>query len=164
MHLLSPKTILFHGITRWFDSSIFVIPHTLANVAPAQSPSRGQFPGHLFMCHWFSLPSSIPVNHLPCSSIAGLECVFFFLLQCNLIFLGVPPFTDSCSKLLRAWECDELNGNCTWGLSWQAWLWGSLLLVLVLHSMALELIIFAMASWANQVDNAKVLGVVAATA
>jgi hypothetical protein len=117
VHLLSPKTIFFHGITRWFDSSTFVLPLTLANVTPVQSPSQDQFPWSPVHVSLVSLPSSIPVNHLPCCPIAGSECVFFFLLQHNLTLPGLPPFADCCSKLLRARECDELKGSCTWGLS-----------------------------------------------
>lgn len=78
VHLLSPKTIFFHGITRWFDSSTFVLPLTLANVTPVQSPSQDQFPWSPVHVSLVSLPSSIPVNHLPCCPIAGSECVFFF--------------------------------------------------------------------------------------
>ena len=75
-----PKTIFFHGVTRWFDSSTCV-PLTLANVTPAQLPSRDQFPWSPVHVPLVSLPSSIPVNHLPCCPFAGSGMRIFFC--CN---------------------------------------------------------------------------------
>jgi len=80
VHLLSSKTIFFHGVTRWFDSSTCV-PLTLANVTPAQLPSRDQFPWSPVHVSLVSLPSSIPVNHLPCCPFAGSGMRIFFC--CN---------------------------------------------------------------------------------